>query len=156
MQTNEKQLELFDEVDETIATLYTAVGKLLEERGGNVALPMNDVKKWLEAVGQTTDTDNPAQRQLYAKLINEEFSEFMAAFIDSDDVEQLDACMDMIWVIVGYALSRGWDVEGAWNEVTRSNFSKFDAETGLPIKNPQTGKIMKPSTFSEPQLDKFL
>ena len=145
-----------DEIDETIATLYQAVGNLLAERGGNVALPMNDVKKWLEAVGQTTDTDNIAQRNLYAKLITEEFSEFMHAFVDSDDVEQLDACMDMIWVIIGYALSRGWNVDGAWQEVTRSNFSKFDAETGLPIKNPQTGKIMKPSTFSEPELQQFL
>ena len=43
----------------------------------SVALPMTDVKKWLEAVGQTTDTDNPAQRKLYAKLITEEFSEFI-------------------------------------------------------------------------------
>ena len=120
------------------------------------AIPMTDVKQWLEAVGQTTDTDNPAQRDLYAKLISEEFAEFIAAFVDKDDVEQLDACMDMIWVIVGYALSRGWDVEGAWQEVTRSNFSKFDPETGLPIKNPDTGKIMKPSTFSEPRLKEFV
>jgi NTP pyrophosphatase (non-canonical NTP hydrolase) len=120
------------------------------------ALPMEDVKRWLEAVGQTTDTDNPDQRNLYAKLINEEYGEFMSAFIDGDDVEQLDACADMIWVIIGYALSRGWDIEGAWKEVTRSNFSKFDAKTGLPIKNPETGKIMKPSTFSEPELKQFI
>ena len=120
------------------------------------AIPMQDVKKWLEAVGQTTDTDNEAQRNLYAKLITEEFSEFLEAFIDNDDIEQLDACADMIWVIIGYALSRGWDIEGAWKEVTRSNFSKFDADTGLPIKNPETGKIMKPATFSEPQLKDFL
>ena len=120
------------------------------------ALPMEDVKRWLEAVGQTTDTDNEAQRNLYAKLIGEEFQEFMTAFIDGDNVEQLDACADMIWVIIGYALSRGWDIEGAWKEVTRSNFSKFDAETGLPIKNPETGKIMKPSTFSEPKLKQFI
>ena len=119
------------------------------------AIPMVDVKRWLEAVGQTTDTDNEAQRNLYAKLIGEEFQEFMTAFIDNDDVEQLDACADMIWVIIGYALSRGWDIEGAWNEVTRSNFSKFDSETGLPIKNPETGKIMKPATFSEPELEQF-
>jgi predicted HAD superfamily Cof-like phosphohydrolase len=122
----------------------------------NNALPMVDVKRWLEAVEQTTDTDNDAQRKLYAKLISEEFSEFFAAFVDEDDIEQLDACADMIWVIVGYALSRGWDIEGAWREVTRSNFSKFDVDTGLPIKNPQTGKIMKPSTFSEPDLKQFI
>jgi NTP pyrophosphatase (non-canonical NTP hydrolase) len=124
-------------------------------RNIKMALPMEDVKRWLEAVGQTTTTDNEDQRNLYAKLIVEEFGEFMAAFVDKDDVEQLDACADMIWVIIGYALSRGWDIEGAWTEVTRSNFSKFDPDTGLPIKNPETGKIMKPETFSEPQLERF-
>jgi NTP pyrophosphatase (non-canonical NTP hydrolase) len=124
-------------------------------RNIKMALPMEDVKRWLEAVGQTTTSDNEEQRNLYAKLIVEEFGEFMAAFVDKDDVEQLDACADMIWVIIGYALSRGWDIEGAWQEVTRSNFSKFDPETGLPIKNPETGKIMKPETFSEPQLERF-
>jgi NTP pyrophosphatase (non-canonical NTP hydrolase) len=124
-------------------------------RNNKMALPMEDVKRWLEAVGQTTTSDNEDQRNLYAKLIVEEFGEFMAAFVDKDEVEQLDACADMIWVIIGYALSRGWDIEGAWTEVTRSNFSKFDPDTGLPIKNPETGKIMKPSTFSEPQLERF-
>jgi NTP pyrophosphatase (non-canonical NTP hydrolase) len=120
------------------------------------ALPTVDVQKWLEAVDQTTNYDNPDQRRLYAKLITEEFGEFMEAFIFEDDIEQLDACMDMIWVILGYAYSRGWDVNGAWNEVTRSNFSKFDPETGLPTKNPETGKIMKPKTFSEPVLEPFV
>jgi NTP pyrophosphatase (non-canonical NTP hydrolase) len=124
-------------------------------RNNKMALPMEDVKRWLEAVGQTTTSDNEDQRNLYAKLIVEEFGEFMAAFVDKDEVEQLDACADMIWVIIGYALSRGWDIEGAWTEVTRSNFSKFDPDTGLPIKNPETGKIMKPETFSEPQLERF-
>lgn len=119
------------------------------------ALPMMDVKRWLVTVGQSVDTDNPEQRNLYAKLINEEFSEFIDAFINKDNVEQLDACMDMIWVIIGYALSRGWDVEGAWNEVSRSNFSKFD-DQGNPIKNPDTGKIMKGPNFSPPSLEKFL
>ena len=122
----------------------------------NNALPMGDVKKWLEAVGQTTDTDNDDQRKLYAKLITEEFGEFISAYVDKNNIEQLDACMDMIWVIIGYALSRGWDVEGAWKEVTRSNFSKFEPDTGLPIKNPDTGKILKPATFSQPNLLQFL
>ena len=121
----------------------------------NNALPMKDVKLWLQKVGQTVDTDNLEQRNLYAKLITEEYSEFIEAFIDSNDTEQLDACMDMIWVIIGYALSRGWDVESAWNEVSRSNFSKFDGD-GNPVKNPETGKIMKGVNFSPPSLGKFL
>lgn len=119
------------------------------------ALPMTDVKEWLRRVGQFVDNDNDSQRRLYAKLITEEYSEFVDAFIDDDDVEQLDACMDMIWVIIGYALSRGWDVEAAWNEVSRSNFSKFDTK-GDPIKNAETGKIMKGPDYSPPDLKKII
>ena len=117
---------------------------------------IENVQTWIENAGQTTRTDNPEQRNLYAKLITEEYGEFVNAYVDGDDTEQLDAVCDLIWVTIGYALSRGWDIKGAFEEVVRSNFSKFDPETGLPIKNPETGKIMKSQSFSAPILTPFL
>lgn len=117
---------------------------------------INDVQTWIENAGQTTNTDNEAQRNLYAKLITEEYGEFVSAFVDGDDTEQLDAVCDLIWVTIGYALSRGWDINGAFQEVVRSNFSKFDPATGMPIKNEETGKIMKSESFSPPNLSPFL
>jgi NTP pyrophosphatase (non-canonical NTP hydrolase) len=117
---------------------------------------IEDVQLWIENAGQTTKTDNPEQRNLYAKLITEEYGEFVNAYVDGDDTEQLDAVCDLIWVTIGYALSRGWDIKGAFEEVVNSNFSKFDPETGLPIKNPETGKIMKSQSFSAPNLTPFL
>lgn len=115
---------------------------------------IKDVKGWLETVGQTVDTDNKAQRELYADLIEEEFGEFQAAFVRGDKVEELDAVADLCWVAIGYALSRGYDIEAAWEEVAKSNYSKFD-ENGQAIKNPDTGKVMKGPNFFEPNLKPF-
>jgi len=116
---------------------------------------INDVKGWLETVGQTVDQDNDEQRKLYADLIEEEFQEFMAAFVRGDKVEELDAVCDLCWVAIGYALSRGYDVQSAWEEVTASNYSKFD-EFGQAIKNEETGKVMKGPKFFEPNLKQFV
>lgn len=95
-----------------------------------------------------------ANRHLYQKLIVEEFWEFMDAYKKADKVEELDACMDMIWVILGYCHMRGWDVHGAWNEVARSNLDKIDRNTGKVIKN-ELGKVMKPEGWKPPELEKF-
>ena len=116
---------------------------------------VEDVKGWLETVGQTVDRDNEDQRRLYCDLIEEEFGEFMEAFVRGDKVEELDAVADLCWVTIGYALSRGWDLSAAWEEVRNSNYSKFDEE-GKAIKNPITGKVMKGPNFFSPDLRKFV
>jgi len=68
---------------------------------------LEDVEKFLVAVGQTppeTITNKEtATSSLYKRLIREEVQEFWDAEAVSDDTEMLDACFDMIWVIVGYA-----------------------------------------------------
>jgi predicted HAD superfamily Cof-like phosphohydrolase len=97
---------------------------------------------------------NEANRHLYQKLIVEEFWEFMNGYKKGDRVEELDACMDMIWVILGYCHMRGFDVNGAWHEVARSNLDKIDRKTMKVSKN-ELGKVMKPEGWKPPQLDKF-
>ena len=62
--------------------------------------------------------------------------------------------MDMIWVILGYCYMNGYDVEGAWKEVARSNLAKINPETGKVIKN-ENGKVMKPDGWTPPQLEQF-
>lgn len=117
--------------------------------------PFESVERFLVAFDQTVDRDNDAQRVLYAKLISEEFSEFLQAYFEKDNVEQLDAVCDLIWVLTGYALSRGWNIEAAFDEVARSNMSKLDPETGKPIKRSD-GKVMKGINYFPPELDKYL
>ena len=111
----------------------------------------NDVVKFIEACDQER---NPSNVYLYRDLIVEEFTEFINAFNAEDNVEQLDACMDMIWVILGYCYMKGWDVDAAWKEVARSNLAKINSETGKVIKR-EDGKVLKPEGWTPPQLEQF-
>jgi predicted HAD superfamily Cof-like phosphohydrolase len=88
-------------------------------------------------------------------LIREEFNELSVAESNNDLVEVTDAILDMIVVGVGALLSAGVDVEGAWNEVIRSNMSKIDPDTGKVLKR-EDGKVLKPASFSPPNLEPFL
>jgi predicted HAD superfamily Cof-like phosphohydrolase len=111
----------------------------------------NDVVKFIQACDQEKNQDNA---YLYGKLIGEEYDEFMDAVYDNNDVEKLDACMDMIWVILGYCYMKGWDVDGAWKEVARSNLDKINSITGKVIKR-EDGKVLKPEGWTPPSLEQF-
>jgi predicted HAD superfamily Cof-like phosphohydrolase len=117
-----------------------------------------DVTVFLKAVGQETPSSPQktvsAQAELYKKLIKEEYEEFWEAEAVSDDVEEIDACFDMMWVIVGYMKSRGWDCENIWDEGAKSNLSKIDPVTGL-VKRREDGKILKPEGWKPPDFTKF-
>lgn len=112
----------------------------------------NDVKTFIDACDQKRDNINA---KLYHRLIEEEFEEFLVARGMQNEVETLDACMDMIWVILGFCYMKGYDVDGAWAEVARSNLSKINTETGKVIKR-EDGKVLKPVNWMPPQLDKFV
>ena len=111
-----------------------------------------DVNTFIDACDQIPSPENVS---LYRNLINEEYWEFQDALKAHDDVEQLDACMDMIWVILGYCRMKGYDVDGAWAEVARSNLCKIDSVTGKVIKN-SAGKVMKPEGWTAPVLAPFV
>lgn len=121
--------------------------------------PFKDVETFLNAVGQNPppfNADESDQSRLYKKLIEEEYLEFQEAWEANDDTEKLDACFDMIWVIVGYVRSRGWDLDAAWVEGAKSNLSKIDPTTGLVRRRPEDGKILKPEGWKEPDFAQFV
>jgi predicted HAD superfamily Cof-like phosphohydrolase len=111
-----------------------------------------DVKMFLDACEQKPSQENV---HLYRGLIAEEYDEFQHAVVMRDEVEQLDACMDMIWVILGYCHMKGYDIKGAWEEVANSNLSKIDYKTGKVIRR-EDGKILKPEGWAPPNLTKFI
>lgn len=114
-----------------------------------------DQRKFMLVSGQDVDKYNEDQYTLYLNLIKEEFEELQEAVKDNDRVEQLDALLDMIVVIAGAIHSAGFDGEGGWDEVIRSNMSKVDPETGKVLKR-EDGKVLKPETFSPPDLNPFI
>ena len=114
-----------------------------------------DVQMFMLASGQTLNINNEEQAHLYHRLINEEYNEFIVARNKKNEVETLDACFDMMWVIIGYMLSKGYDVEGAWDEGAKSNLAKIDALTGKVIKR-EDGKVLKPEGWKKPDFSKFI
>lgn len=116
-----------------------------------MSMPL-DVKIFLDACDQKPGVENVL---LYKELIMEEYKEFVEAFNEENDVEQLDACMDMIWVILGYCYMKKFDIKGAWEEVSKSNLCKIDSKTGK-VNRRHDGKILKPEGWKPPDLTKFV
>lgn len=119
----------------------------------------DDVAKFMNAVGQPvkhSPQDDDEVSMLYKELIREEIEEFWEAEAIADDTEMLDACFDMIWVIVGYMHSRGWNAWDAWDEGARSNLIKIDPETGFVRRRVPDGKILKPEGWTPPNFKQFV
>lgn len=117
-----------------------------------------DVTVFMTAAGQSIppfNANRSDQSDLYMKLIQEEYTELMDAEAVSDDAEICDACFDLMWVIIGYMKSRGWDCENIWDEGAKSNLSKIDKATGKVIKR-EDGKILKPEGWKSPDFAKFV
>jgi NTP pyrophosphatase (non-canonical NTP hydrolase) len=83
----------------------------------------------------TESTDDV--RRLRHALIREELEEYWCA---RDIVEIADAIGDMLYVVLGAAVSHGLDIEPIFEEIHRSNMTKFidghRAENGKWIKGP--------------------
>lgn len=117
--------------------------------------PFRDQEKFMRACDQTVDGFDQNQYNMYLKLIKEEYDELILALLDADAVEQLDALIDILVVTIGAIHSAGWDAEGAWKEVMRTNFAKIDRETGK-VRKREDGKVLKPQGWTPPNLKPFL
>lgn len=141
-----------------------------------------DVNVWMESAGQTETTCDRLSA-LYIGLQCEEFAEKLAVLgfkgtstilqdLGNDlkagvhdervfralrsyeySIKLLDADMDLIWVTAGAAKAQACDSEGAWEELVKSNYSKFKDGQAIQDKN---GKIVKPDTYIAPDFSKFI
>jgi len=117
--------------------------------------PFRDQEKFMKACGQTTGNSNKDQYKMYIDLIQEEHKELQVAINASDQIEQLDALIDILVVTIGAIHSAGFDAEGAWKEVMSTNFAKIDRETGK-VRKREDGKVLKPLGWTAPELTPFL
>ena len=113
--------------------------------------PFRDQEKFMRACDQSV-TGDQKQFDMYISLIEEEFNELQEA---EDDVEALDALIDILVVTIGAIHSMGADGEGAWREVMATNFAKIDRETGK-VRKREDGKVLKPIGWTPPNLSPFL
>ena len=115
-----------------------------------------DQEKFMKACDQTTGGEfDQEQFKMYLGLIEEEYKELQLAIDDNDQLETLDALVDILVVTIGAIHSAGMDGEGGWKEVMRTNFAKIDSETGK-VRKREDGKVLKPLGWEPPDLKPFL
>jgi len=109
-----------------------------------------DVEQFQKRFGFSTPAkpEWPAETtvQVRTALITEELLELCLALARRDLPETADALADLIYVLVGTALSFGIDLRPVWEEVHRSNMAKQGGEVQL------NGKIAKPAGWQPPDI----
>ena len=116
--------------------------------------PFLDQYNFMQACDQQVNGSDLNQYAMYMRLIDEEVGELHQAVLAGDQVEQLDALIDILVVTIGAIHSAGFNGESAWNEVMRTNFAKIDSATGK-IRKRDDGKILKPDGWTPPNLEPF-
>jgi predicted HAD superfamily Cof-like phosphohydrolase len=134
--------------------LIKALSERLEMRQAPHSV-FDDQAMFMRACGQTTSGQNPAQAELYDRLVDEELSELEEAVAAGDRTEEFDAVLDILVVVIGYGLSRGFPMNEGWAEVMRSNMAKIDPQTGA-VRRREDGKILKPEGWTPPDLASLL
>lgn len=117
--------------------------------------PFRDQEKFMRACDQPVDGSQMSLFDMYCGLIEEEHNELKQALTDNNDVEVLDALIDILVVTIGAIHSAGFDAEGAWKEVMSTNFAKIDKETGK-VRKREDGKVLKPIGWTAPELAPYL
>ena len=117
--------------------------------------PFRDQEKFMKACDQSVNEFNKDQFNLYVTLIEEEANELADAITAHDQVETVDALIDILVVTIGALHSMGADAEGAWKEVMKTNFAKIDRDTGK-VRKRDDGKVLKPVGWTPPNLEPYL
>jgi len=119
-----------------------------EDLSAQIGVHFSEVAEMLDAMdGANWDAKDELLSLEYAYLKKKEPIRI------KDREEMLDALCDQIVTAIGVAHMLGMDIEGALQEVARSNDSKF--VDGRPIFN-ESGKIMKGPNYTKPDLSDFV
>jgi NTP pyrophosphatase (non-canonical NTP hydrolase) len=109
------------------------------------------------AIGTTRDMSHMTQERLDLRLglIEEEFDrELRPAVAARDIIETADALGDIIYVVIGFALELGIDLNSVIGEIQASNMTKL-GEDGQVIRR-EDGKILKGPNYVKPDIAAIL
>lgn len=107
-------------------------------------------------VQQFSDTFGQKPRPvLYASLIREEYAEWYEAYIDYEPESEIKELTDLLYVIFGYANSRGWNMIEAFKRVHANNIGRGLQPDGT-IKRSSSGKIIKNPDYPKVNLRDLL
>jgi predicted HAD superfamily Cof-like phosphohydrolase len=120
---------------------------------------IDDVVKYQLAAGRTADSFNVRQLALHTgfqlKYLSKHLQDGDLDFLfpNADVLELLDGDIDVMVVSIASMMSQGVDMQGAFKEVMRSQYSKM---TDGKLKFHPDGKIKKPEGWQPPDLVPFL
>lgn len=114
--------------------------------------PFKDIDTFHTACDQEPNKENYS---MYLRLIDEEYTELQDALEADNRLEQLDALIDILVVTMGAIRAGGFDSQGAWEEVMRTNFAKIDTNTGK-VRKREDGKVLKPDGWRPPDLKPYI
>lgn len=129
------------------------------------------VKTFMKTMGQDTPDQpyilSPSEWELRTDLIAEEAKELEEAYKDGDLAGFLDACVDLVYVVVGTAVAAGLPFDKAFERVHDANMAKASKcgcsggcddcnHTGLIVHRRADGKILKPSGWQAPDIESLI
>ena len=102
-------------------------------------------------------TEQNAGPGLYGSLIKEEFGEWVAEHhqINGSRTAELKELADLLYVVYGYAVVMGWDLEGALVRIHENNLGRMRQPDGT-IKRREDGKIEKNKDYPKPNLEDLI
>ena len=89
-------------------------------------------------------------RELRVRLIQEELSELVDALDEEDEVAVADALGDLLYVVVGSAVTWGIPLDRVFYEIHQANLTKV----GGPMSTG--GKLLKPAHYVPPNIEQAL
>lgn len=120
----------------------------------NVVLMTKDIQDFHEKFGLGYDQGPRAlDRELHKfrqAFMQEELDEYEAAH-EADDLEgQLDALVDLAYVLLGTAYLQGLPFAEAWRRVHEANMAKVRVERAEDSKRGSTFDVVKPEGWTAP------
>jgi predicted HAD superfamily Cof-like phosphohydrolase len=123
-----------------------------------MTLEQQQVRDWMKKAGQIV-RDYPTIPEMplalfRISLIEEEVHELAEALAKENIVEMSDAMGDILYVLLGSAVSFGIDLEPIFQEIHRSNMTKLvqDGNGQWTLTKRHDGKVLKPATYEPPNL----
>ena len=131
------QLPLF----EVESTPYQMVREYHREAGLNLDEDFGGLE--LDAISEIGTAYNSLIKMRY-DLIREEYKEVDSALGEGEILKEL---CDLMYVILGYGATFGWDMDEAFKRVHENNMERMTQDDGT-IKRREDGKIIKnPNTY---------
>lgn len=103
-----------------------------------------------DKIGSLPGLPTQAIADLRMRLVDEEYEELKEAWNNDDIPKIADSIADLIYVLVGMAISYGIDMRPIWAEVQKCNMEKASGTVR------EDGKRMKPIGWHPPQIKEIL